>query len=111
MNHFKSDHAWGGNYFAASGSFDGGKVLGEFPRNLTNDGDYAFEPGIVIPSYPWESLWNGIAQWFGVTSPNDLTTVLPNRNTFANLLWAESDLFSTNTNSRSSTQSSSNIFE
>ena len=89
----KSDHAWGGHYFVASGSLDGGKILGEFPLDLTNEGDYAFEPGIFIPSRPWESLWNGIAQWFGITTYNDLITVLPNRNSFSNLLWTQSDLF------------------
>lgn len=91
-----SDHAWGGNYFAASGSLAGGKIMGTFPNNLTNDGPYAFEPGILIPSTPLESLWNGIAEWFGITSSDDLNTVLPNRGTFSNLLWSQSDLFSTN---------------
>lgn len=91
-----SDHAWGGNYLAASGSLDGGKILGTFPSNLTNDGPYAFEPGVVVPTTPWESLWNGIAQWFGITTYNDLVTVLPNRNTFANDLFTQSDLFGTN---------------
>jgi uncharacterized protein (DUF1501 family) len=88
-----SDHAWGGNYFLASGSLDGGKILGTFPTNLTSEGDFAFEPGVVLPTKPWESLWNGLAQWFGITSTNDLTTVLPNRNTFQDDLWTESDLF------------------
>lgn len=88
-----SDHAWGGNYFIASGSADGGKILGTFPSDLSNDGPDAFEPGIVIPTTPWESLWNGIAQWFGIASENDLSTVLPNRNTFAGNLWTMSDLY------------------
>ena len=88
-----SDHAWSGNYFIASGSADGGKILGSFPTNLTNDGPFAFEPGIVIPETPWEALWNGLAQWFGITSNNDLSTVLPNRNTFQNNLWSMNDLF------------------
>ena len=27
--YFHSDHAWGGNYFFASGSLDGGRILGK----------------------------------------------------------------------------------
>ena len=80
----------------ASGSVDGGKILGSFPSDMTNDGPDVFE-GVVVPTTPWESLWNGVAEWFGITSSNDLTTVLPNRNAFSNDLFSASDLF---TNSR-----------
>ena len=88
-----SDHAWGGNYFVASGSLAGGKILGSFPSNLTNDGDFVFEPGITIPTTPWEALWNGIAQWFGITNTDDLNTVIPNRNSFPSRLFSLSDMF------------------
>lgn len=63
-----SDHAWGGNYFAASGSLKGGKILGEYPDDLTSSGSrIVSDVGIVVPTTPWEALWNGIAEWFGVT--------------------------------------------
>lgn len=69
--------------------------MGSFPSNLTNEGPDIFD-GMVIPSTPWESLWNGIAEWFGITNSNDLTTVLPNRNSFQSEdLWSVSDLFTT----------------
>ena len=55
-----------GNYFVMGGDIDGGKVLGTYPHNLTNDNELIFAPGIVIPTLPWESIWNGLAQWFGV---------------------------------------------
>ena len=59
---FGTDHAWGGNYFVAGGGISGKKILGEYPDTLTPDGDLIFEPGIVIPTTPWDALWNGLAQ-------------------------------------------------
>ena len=62
-----SDHAWGGNYFMASGSLKGGEIFGEYPDDLTDAGpQIVSDVGIVMPSTPWEALWNGVAQWFGV---------------------------------------------
>lgn len=63
-----SDHAWAGNYFIAGGDVKGKRILGNFPNVLSDDGPLIFEPGIVIPQVPWEALWNGIAQWFGITN-------------------------------------------
>ncbi len=48
-----SDHAWGGNYFIAGGEVQGKQILGEFPKNLSDDGPLVFAPGIVIPTLPW----------------------------------------------------------
>lgn len=62
-----SDHGWGGNYFVASGSMKGGKILGEYPHDLTPSGSQIIsDVGILIPSTPWESVWNGVAEWFGI---------------------------------------------
>lgn len=89
-----TDHAWGGNYFAASGKMKGGQILGEYPDDLTQDGDRIIsDVGIVMPTTPWESLWNGIAEWFGVTSENDMKSILPNKGPFEDLLFSGSDLF------------------
>jgi uncharacterized protein (DUF1501 family) len=64
-----SDHAWGGNYFIAGGEVEGKQILGSYPNILSEDGSLIFEPGIVVPTMSWDSLWNGVAQWFGITSP------------------------------------------
>jgi hypothetical protein len=61
---------------------------------MTNEGDLVFN-GVVIPTKPWEAVWNGVAQWFGIETDDDLRTILPNRDTFLNDLWTESDLFTT----------------
>jgi len=88
-----SDHAWGGNYFVAGGDIDGGKILGTYPDDLTNDSPIIFQPGIVIPTTPWEAVWNPIAQWFGITDPAKLGIVLPNRAKLADKLFSKADLY------------------
>ena len=59
--------------------------MGDFPEDLSNDGPLVFSPGIVIPTTPWDSLWNSVSQWFGVSNEADLDKILPNRGTFDNL--------------------------
>ena len=80
-----TDHAWGGNYFIAGGSVDGGKILGKYPSDLTKNSPVVVEPGIVIPTLPWESVWNGVAEWFGITDDAGLLEVLPNSDAFDGL--------------------------
>ena len=67
INHIFSDHAWGGNYFIAGGEIDGKRIIGTYPETFSFDSPNAFEPGIFIPTLPWDSVWNGIAQWFGIS--------------------------------------------
>lgn len=83
--------AWGGHYFITGGSIAGKKILGSYPDRL-DGGDLIFEPGICIPTTPWDSVWNSVAQWLGITNASDLDTVLPNRKSFNNL-FSKSTLF------------------
>ena len=49
--------------------------------------------GVTIQTTPWESVWNGVAQWFGVKE-EDLDQILPNRWKFSpDLMWNTTDLF------------------
>lgn len=80
-----SDHAWGGNYFLAGGDVDGRKIIGQYPEDLDDSGSIVFEPGIVIPTTPWDAVWNGVSQWLGITNDSDLNEVIPNRNSFSDL--------------------------
>eukprot|EP00551_Chaetoceros_affinis_P002283 CAMPEP_0203661244 /NCGR_PEP_ID=MMETSP0088-20131115/59510_1 /ASSEMBLY_ACC=CAM_ASM_001087 /TAXON_ID=426623 /ORGANISM="Chaetoceros affinis, Strain CCMP159" /LENGTH=156 /DNA_ID=CAMNT_0050523905 /DNA_START=416 /DNA_END=886 /DNA_ORIENTATION=- len=89
-----SDHAWGSHYWITGGEVRGKQIIGAYPTTL-DDGNLIFEPGIVIPSTPWDALWNGIAQWFGITNVNDLNELLPNRNKFASNLFNENQLYTT----------------
>ena len=79
-----TDHGWGGNYFVLGGKVRGGQVLGKFPDRLDpivsdeNDGR-----GRIIPTTPWESVWNGIADWFGVDQEGR-DAILPIKKNFDN---------------------------
>merc|ERR1712146_114983 len=59
-----TDHAWGGNYFVAGGAVRGGQILGSFPSDLTDDGPLSLGQGRLIPTTPWEGVWNAIGAWF-----------------------------------------------
>ncbi len=69
---------------------NGGRILGEYPTNLNRNGPLNVGRGRLIPAIPWESKWNGVAQWLGV---QDLDYVLPNRNSFSEDLFEASDLY------------------
>ena len=87
-----SDHAWGGNYWLAGGAVRGGQILGQFPEDLTEEGELNLGRGRMIPTTSWEQIWNGVGAWFGV-SESAMRTVLPRRDNFPDL-FTEEDLFS-----------------
>jgi len=47
----------------------------------------------------WDSLWNGVAQWFGITADEDLNYVLPNRDNFGCRLYTDQDMYDNGSNS------------
>ncbi len=48
----------------------------------------------MIPTTPWDSVWNGVAQWMGVRGDDDLDFVVPNRRNFDKCsLFTDEDLF------------------
>mmetsp|Transcript_14274 Transcript_14274/g.42781 ORF Transcript_14274/g.42781 Transcript_14274/m.42781 type:complete len:83 (+) Transcript_14274:6580-6828(+) len=65
----------------AGGALDGGKVLGTYPADLTEDSELNVGRGRIIPTTPWEGLWKAVASWFGVSTA-DMATVLPNLGSF-----------------------------
>jgi len=85
-----TDHGWGGNYFVVGGGVKGGQMLGRFPDRMAEfESELSMDRGRVIPTTPWESVWHGVAQWWGVDDPRDLDEVLPHAREFP-----ESTLFS-----------------
>jgi len=72
-----SDHAWGGNYFMMGGQVKGGKVLGEYPYDITPDGPLNVGRGRIMPTTSWDAIWNGVIEWLGV-DPDDMDQCLPN---------------------------------
>jgi len=90
-----TDHGWAGNYFMVGGSLDGGKIMGKYPSDLTEEGEVNIDRGRLIPTHSWDAVWNGVAQWSGVITESDLNEVLPNRRSFCGdgMLFSEADLY------------------
>jgi len=88
-----TDHAWGGNYFMFGGDVRGGKILGEYPRSFDESDSTNIGRGRLIPTRSWDSLWYGIAQWFGIGNQADIDYVLPNNQNFGCTLFSDSDIF------------------
>jgi len=74
-----SDHAWGGHYMMMGGAVKGGRVLGQYPDDITPEGPLNIGRGRIIPTTSWDAIWNGVAQWMGVETESELDYCLPNR--------------------------------
>ena len=61
----------------------GGKIFGHYPTNLAEEGDDSLNVGRgrLIPTTPWDAMWHGIAQWYGVEDEH-ISAVLPNAANF-----------------------------
>ena len=93
-----SDHGWGGIHFMLGGSLNGGKVLGKYPNDFeqSDTNPIALSRGRMIPTFPWDAMWYGTAQWFGITAETDIDKVLPmNKNFDSTALYDASQLFVT----------------
>ena len=86
-----TDHGWGGNYFLAGGGVKGQQIVGKYPPTFSLNYEFNIDRGRIIPTTAWDSVFNSISQWMGV-STTDLQRVLPNRNKF-NDLFDSSALF------------------
>jgi uncharacterized protein (DUF1501 family) len=87
-----TDHGWGGHYWMAGGSVKGQRIIGSYPATLNPEGEVSFDRGRYIPTTPWDSVFNGVADWVGIKAEADLNVVLPNRKKFSSL-WTAADLF------------------
>jgi uncharacterized protein (DUF1501 family)/uncharacterized protein (DUF1800 family) len=90
-----TDHGWGGNYFMLGGSVRGGRMLGRYPTRLTEEvSDVNIGRGRILPTTPWESVWNGIAEWWGIADKATIETVLPHAKNWApDAMFQKSKLF------------------
>lgn len=88
-----TDHAWGGNYFVLGGSVKGGQVLGKYPERLVDDANNVVNigRGRVLPTTPWESIWEGVADWFGVDR-DGRDEIMPNKRNFPKEVLFEKDV-------------------
>ena len=90
-NGLGTDHAWSGNHLIMGGGIKGKQIFGKFPNDLTADGPLNIGRGRLIPEVSWDSLWNALGKWFGLTQ-DLIDGVLPNAQNFPNLL-EETDLY------------------
>jgi len=74
-----TDHAWGGHYMVLGGDIEGGKIHGKYPSDLTPAGNLVDDRGRIIPTTSWDSIWNGVLEWTGITKQEDLDYCIPNR--------------------------------
>lgn len=88
-----SDHAWGGNLFAFGGSVKGNQIFGEYPADITGQGALNVGRGRLIPTLSWESMFNGVAEWLGVETSEELDYCMPNRLNTGTTLFSKSELF------------------
>ena len=66
------------------GDVKGRQIHGEFPDDLdptTSPLEVGRGRGVLIPTTPWEGMWWGVAQWFGV-EPEQMAAVFPNAENF-----------------------------
>jgi hypothetical protein len=75
----------GGNENSQRISADRSVADTKYPSDLTSNCQYRLDPGIVIPTTSWDEFWVLVAQWYGITSDDDLIQVLPNLKSFAGL--------------------------
>ena len=89
-----TDHGWGGNYFLLGGNVRGGQILGQFPDRLDEAyNDVSLGRGRVLPTTPWEAIWNGVADWWGVDK-KDKAAILPHAANFPpSTLFTQKQLF------------------
>jgi uncharacterized protein (DUF1501 family) len=77
-----SDHAWGNPAFVLGGSVAGGNLYGTYPTIALGGPDDIGTDGRWVPTTAVDQYSATLAQWYGVSSPTDLVTVLPNIGNF-----------------------------
>lgn len=83
------------------GSIDGGKILGEYPPDITASGPLNVGRGRLIPTSSWESMLNPVLEWMGVESDAELDYCMPNRITAGTKLYSQSEVFQSSRRLRS----------
>ena len=56
---------------------NGGKMFGQYPTNLTQEGLLNAWRGRMVPTMSFESMWSPVVEWLGVSTA-DFVDVFPN---------------------------------
>ena len=76
------------------GKVRGGQILGKFQDSMLEGNDVDVGRGRVLPTTPWEAVWNGVSEWFGVEDPAERAKILPHSVNFpAETLFSKAELF------------------
>ena len=75
------------------GAVNGGRIHGEYPSDITDDGPNSIGRGRLLPTLSWESIYNPIAQWMGVETEKELNYCLPNRIETGTKLFQKEEVF------------------
>ena len=68
-------------------------MFGKYPTDLSDKGKLSLGRGRLVPTSAWESVWIGIAEWFGIT-PEQMKEALPNAANFPeDMLFRRKELF------------------
>ena len=78
-----ADHAWGSHALILGDSVKGGNIYGTYPT-IALGGPDDVGNGRWVPSTSVDEYSATLAKWYGISSPSDLATVLPNIGRFAN---------------------------
>jgi len=87
----------------------GGRILGEYPTDLSINSPLNIGRGRLIPTTPFEAVWNGVSKWLGVEADDDLDKVLPNRKSFPGRLFDENDLYESRTDAETDCEGEGSI--
>mmetsp|Transcript_2571 Transcript_2571/g.3796 ORF Transcript_2571/g.3796 Transcript_2571/m.3796 type:complete len:532 (+) Transcript_2571:492-2087(+) len=90
-----SDHGWGGVHFHIGGGLVGGKVRGLYPDDFVQSpsNPIALSRGRMVPTYPWDAMWKGTAEWFGIEDGPEMDKVLPMHENFPGKIYNRTDLY------------------
>lgn len=78
-----SDHAWGSHALILGDSVKGGDIYGAYPT-IAIGGPEDVGEGRWVPTTSVDEYSSTLAKWYGISSPTDLATVLPNIGRFGN---------------------------
>ena len=83
-----TDHAWGSHHFVmggagskASGTFNGGQLLGTLPELIPNGVDDIGDKGRMIPTIAQDQINATVCNWFGVDQ-SLISSIFPNLSNF-----------------------------
>ena len=89
-----TDHAWAGHYFMMGGDVKGKQIMGSYPDLTDNSRVKIDTRGRMVPTLPYDAMWNGVAQWMGVTDEARLDYMLPHRKSFSKCsIFTDAQLF------------------